>query len=95
MPDPKRYRRNPWEVSTAPSVTYRPAVQAPKQATPDVGTVDQIHPDTFEAKVNRYLGNPKGRAFDYAETLAEVNPDETIGDQPDNCLLYTSDAADE
>jgi len=91
-----KYRRNPWEVSTAPSVSYRPAVKERgftpsfKEVSPlppggiRLGIPDQLDPQTFEAKVNAYLGNPKGRAFDYAETLAEVNPDGTIGDQPDN-----------
>lgn len=82
-----KYRRNPWEVSTAPSVQYRvpaPAVQPPlPPGGVKLGTVDQVQP-TFESQVNTYLGDPKGRAYRYAETLAEVYPDGSIGDQPDN-----------
>jgi len=85
-----KYRRNPWEVSTAPTVQYRvptPAVQQQGAPLPPggvkLGTVDQVQP-TFESKVNAYMGDPKGRAYNYAETLAEVHPDGSIGDQPDN-----------
>jgi len=70
-----KYRRNPWDVSIAPSIQYR---------VPSVGGDDPAKAETFESKVNRYMGNPKGRAHDFAETLAEVNPDGSINDQPDN-----------
>ena len=92
MPGPNKYkyRRNPWEASTAPSVQYRvptPAVKQQGAPMPPggvkLGTVDQVQP-TFESKVNTYMGDPKGRAYRYAETLAEVYPDGSIGDQPDN-----------
>lgn len=92
MPGPNKYkyRRNPWEASTAPSVQYRvPAPAVKQQGAPlppggvKLGTVDQVQP-TFESKVNTYMGDPKGRAYRYAETLAEVHPDGSIGDQPDN-----------
>lgn len=109
-----KYRRNPWEVSTAPSVQYRVAAPVPVPVDPlgpppnrrlagnippggvRIGTVDQLQP-TFESQVNTYLGNPKNRAYEYAESLAEVNPDGSINDQPDNIRhstagLYTAQA---
>lgn len=103
-----KYRRNPWEVSTSPMVQYRVAAPTkapapidmapafpPKPGGVRIGTVDQIQSPTFESRVNTYLGNPKGRAYDYAESLAEVNPDGSVNDQPDNIRhsvagLYTA-----
>lgn len=89
MPEPNKYRRNPWDVSLSPSVKYVPTNPS-KSRVKEKGL-------TLEGEVNEWLGNPKGRAFNYADSLIEANPDGTMNDQPDNVRhstagLYTAQA---